>query len=279
MTDSAVGIDDTPTDTHESAHHERSRWPIVSAVGASVLYAGVALALLGRVTDVVPTIFGLVLAILGFVVFVGGLAGWLNQAYLTSYWQERASSEKRNAYRVTMGLFLLTDVATFGAGFAYYFIVRLGEWPSTELPNVLTSLVLINTGVLVLSSFTLHFSHVALEDEHRNRFLALLGLTILLGVAFVGGQVFEYYQFVVREGFTLTSGIFGSAFFGLTGLHGLHVSLGVVLLGIVFWRGLRGQYDADRDTSVATVSYYWHFVDVVWLFLVLVLYFGAEITL
>jgi cytochrome c oxidase subunit 3 len=70
--------------------------------------------------------------------------------------------------------------------------------------------------------------------------------------------------------------VFGSAFFGLTGLHGLHVTLGAILLSIVFIRGLLGQYSAERHTSVSTVSMYWHFVDVVWIFLVVVLYIGAE---
>ncbi len=278
MGDSATGLDDATAHADESVHHERSRWPVVSAVGAGVLYAGAALALLGRATDVIPTLVGLVIAVLGFGVFVAGLAGWLDQAFLAGYWRDRASDRKRRAYRATMGLFLVTDVATFGAGFTYYFFVRVGGWPPAHLPDVVTSLVLVNTTLLVLSSFTLHFSHAALDDERRKRFLGLLAVTIALGVAFVAGQVVEYYEFVVREGFTLASGVFGSAFFGLTGLHGLHVALGVILLGIVFWRGLRGQYDADRDTSITTVSYYWHFVDAVWLFLVLMLYVGAEVT-
>jgi cytochrome c oxidase subunit 3 len=89
--------------------------------------------------------------------------------------------------------------------------------------------------------------------------------------------VLEYYEFIVREGFTLTSGIYSSAFFGLTGLHGLHVTLGAVILGVVFVRGLFGQYSAERHVSVSTASMYWHFVDVVWVFLVVVLYVGAEV--
>ncbi|GAA0251658.1 heme-copper oxidase subunit III [Haladaptatus pallidirubidus] len=277
MTDSATSTDGATADSNDS-HHERSRWPVVSAVGAGVLYAGVALFLLGLATDVFPESAGFAIAIVGIGAFVAGLVGWLNQAYLARYWRRQASDRKRRAYRATMVLFLVTDVATFSAGFTYYFFVRIGGWPPQNLPDVLTSLVLVNTGLLVLSSFTLHFSHAALENDRRNRFLALLGLTILLGVAFVAGQIFEYYEFAVGEGFTLTSGIFASAFYGLTGLHGLHVALGVLLLGIVFWRGRRGQYDSDRDTSITTVSYYWHFVDVVWIFLVLVLYVGAEIT-
>jgi cytochrome c oxidase subunit 3 len=176
-----------------------------------------------------------------------------------------------------MVLFLATDVATFGAGFAYYFVVRVGAW-QTGVPEVFGSLVVVNTVILVASSVTLHFAHSALHDGNQRRFRRLLGVTVALGMVFVAGQVVEYYEFVVEEGFTLTSGIFGSAFFGLTGLHGLHVTLGVVLLGIVFGRARRGQYAAERDTSVTTVSWYWHFVDAVWLFLVVAVYAGGTLT-
>ncbi|WP_227354837.1 cytochrome c oxidase subunit 3 [Haladaptatus salinisoli] len=279
MSDPTAGADRAAEQRqHESSHHERSRWPFVAAAGAGTLYAGGALALLGRATDVFPTVLGIAIAVVGFGVFVAGLAGWLDSAYVRRYWRERADARKRRSYLTTMVLFLLTDLGTFGAGFAYYFFIRVGGWPPGDLPHLLSSLVLVNTVLLVLSSFTLHFAHLALEDERRGRFLALLGLTVALGVAFVGGQVVEYHEFIVGEGFTLSTGIFGSAFFGLTGLHGLHVTLGVVLLGIVLWRALRGQYDAERDTSVSTVSMYWHFVDAVWIFLVVVLYAGAAIT-
>jgi len=102
-----------------------------------------------------------------------------------------------------------------------------------------------------------------------------MGLTLLLGVVFLGGQALEYFEFIGNYGFTWTQGVYSSAFFGLTGLHGLHVMLGVVFLSIVFVRGIYGQYSADRHLSVSTASMYWHFVDVVWIFLVVVLYVGA----
>jgi cytochrome c oxidase subunit 3 len=107
------------------------------------------------------------------------------------------------------------------------------------------------------------------------RFIRLLGTTLLLGLIFLSGQALEYYEFIVQEGFTITEGAYGSAFYGLTGLHGLHVGLGAVLISIVFIRALFGQYSAEKHVSVSTVSMYWHFVDVVWVFLVIVLYAGA----
>jgi cytochrome c oxidase subunit 3 len=176
-----------------------------------------------------------------------------------------------------MALFLLSDVATFAAGFVYYAFVRVGPWPPSDLPPLLGSLVLVNTAVLVVSSGTIHLAHGALDSGRRERFVAWLAVTVGLGVVFVGGQALEYYEFVVEEGFSLSSGAFGSAFYGLTGLHGLHVTLGVVLLASLLVRALRGHYAEGRDTAVRTVSLYWHFVDAVWLFLVVVLYVGAVV--
>ena len=259
---------------HGEEHH-RSRWPFVGAAGAGVLYTGAALALAG----IFPTGIAVGIAAVGALGLLAGLLGWLEQAYLRDYWAGGTSEGGRRGYRATMALFLVTDVATFGAGFAYYFWVRAHGWSPSDLPHLLGSLVLINTALLVASSFTLHFAHEALAEGKRRTFVGLVGATFALGVVFLGGQVLEYYEFVVEEGFTLTSGVFASAFFGLTGLHGLHVALGVVLVGIVLGRALKGQYGPDRDTSVSTVSLYWHFVDVVWLFLVVVLYVGATVRL
>jgi len=118
---------------------------------------------------------------------------------------------------------------------------------------------------------------VALRRNDRQRYINLLAATLLLGIVFIGGQVYEYYEFIVHEGYTVAEGAYASAFYGLTGLHGLHVSMGAVLLGIVFIRSLYGQYSNDRHTSVSTVSMYWHFVDVVWVFLVVVLYVGTAV--
>lgn len=264
--------------THVEAEHadgeHASRWPLVAAIGAASLYAGVGLALVGF--DLVPALLSLLLGGVGAVVFVAGLAGWAYEAFVADYWAERGR-DRADVYVGGMVLFLVSDVATFLAGFVYYGFVRVGTWPPGELPPLLSSLVLLNTVVLVASSVTFHYGHEALEEGNRRRFLAALGVTVLLGVVFLAGQAFEYYEFVVEEAFTLTSGVYASAFFGLTGLHGLHVTLGVVLLAITLGRALRGHYSATRDTAVRTVGLYWHFVDAVWLFLVAVLYVGAAL--
>ncbi|SEV89203.1 cytochrome c oxidase subunit 3 [Natrinema salifodinae] len=263
-------------DHDEDEHEHRSRWPLVAAVGAGGLYIGVAIAILGNETDLIPPLIGVGLAAVGSIILLAGVAGWVDQAFLAPTRDPQGNPKARESYVSTTLLFLGTDISTFGALFVYYFFVRIGTWPPEELPSLVGSLVLVNTAILIASSVTFHYAHEALEHDNRRRFLGLLGATLVLGVVFLAGQVYEYYEFVIAEGFTLSSGIFGSAFFGLTGLHGLHVSLGVGGIAVLCWRALRGHYGPDRDTSVATVSLYWHFVDFVWLFLVAVLYVGAS---
>lgn len=258
---------------HAVESHHASRWPLVAALGAGALYAGVGLAFVGR--DLVPGVLPLVLGSVGGAGLLAGLAGWTNEAFLAD--RRSGSGERSGLYDGGMVLFLLSDVATFAAGFVYYAFIRAGAWPPDHLPPLVGSLVVVNTVLLLASSVTLHYAHGALESADRRRFLGLLAATFLLGVVFVGGQALEYYEFVAREGFTLSSGAFASAFYGLTGLHGLHVSFGVVLLGVVLARALRGDYSSERDASVRTVSLYWHFVDAVWVFLVAVLYVGATV--
>jgi cytochrome c oxidase subunit 3 len=269
--DARGGHMETTEMTGEDAgnHEHASRWPLIAAVGAAGLYAGVGAAFVGLdlVPAVVPVLFGGV----GAVGLVVGLAGWAHEAFVAG------ATDHADLYTGGMVLFLLSDVATFAAGFVYYAFVRVGTWPPGELPPLVGSLVAVNTLLLVASSVTVHYAHEALAEGERGRFLGLLAATVGLGVVFLGGQAYEYYEFIVHEGFTLSSGVFASAFFGLTGLHGLHVSLGVVLLAVTLGRALRGRYSADRDTAVRTTALYWHFVDGVWLFLVAVLYVGAVV--
>jgi cytochrome c oxidase subunit 3 len=267
------GTPDVATHGEGGQTHHASRWPIVAAVGAAALYGGGGLVLAGGSLLPRLPLFGL--AGVGAVVLFAGLAGWAYEAFVADYWATQA--DRSRIYMGGMILFLVSDVATFAAGFVYYAFVRVGSWPPGELPPLVGSLVLANTLVLVVSSGTIHLAHGALESGRRRRFVRWLAVTVGLGVVFVAGQVYEYYEFVVHEEFALSSGVFASAFYGLTGLHGLHVTLGVVMLGILLVRALQGQFVEGRDTGVRTVALYWHFVDVVWVFLVAVLYVGAVV--
>ncbi|MDS0221523.1 heme-copper oxidase subunit III [Haloarcula sp. S1AR25-5A] len=270
-----AGSTETATEhATEDAHEHRSRWPLIAAIGAASLYLGVGLVFVGL--DLVPSVVPIALGGAGAIGLLAGLAGWANEAFIADYVRHRGDSDS-DLYATTMILFLVSDVATFSAGFVYYAFIRAGAWPPTHLPPLLGSLVVINTALLLASSVTLHYGHEALEHGNRRRFLGLLGVTLALGVVFLAGQVYEYYEFVAVDGFGIDSGAFGSAFYGLTGLHGLHVALGVLLLAIAFGRALRGHYTPERDTAIRTTSLYWHFVDLIWVFLVVVLYVGAAI--
>ena len=259
---------------------EASWWPFVTALGAAGVYVAAALYILGRGDGaIVSPIAGPAALVATIGIFLVGLYGWVYHAFVIKFWERDADAKSANKLRWGMLAFLGSELATFGALFGYYFYIRAGDWESifVGIPNLTGSLVIGNTALLILSSITLHYAHTAIRKDERRKFLLGLIATVLLGVVFIGGQIYEYYEFIIHEGFTLTSGFFASAFFGLTGLHGLHVSLGAVLLGVVLVRALAGQYSAERHVSVSTASMYWHFVDVVWLFLVVVLYVGAEV--
>ena len=279
------------TDEHEGGHEhhlpatadwphgfgEASWWPFITAIGGSGIYVGAALFVLSMGEEpLVSTTIGAGATVGSIGLFLVGIYGWLYHAFVVDFWERGTDHHSDKTLRFAMLLFLGSEVATFGAGFVYYFIIR-GTDVWSEAPHVFGSLVIVNTLILLVSSVTLHFSHVALRNGNRSRFMKLLGATLLLGIVFIGGQVYEYYEFIIHDGFTITEGVYGSAFYGLTGLHGLHVTMGAVLLGIVFVRGWYGQYSAERHTSVSTASMYWHFVDVVWVFLVVVLYAGANL--
>ena len=285
-----MSVADDSTDDH--GHHlpavedwpkgfgEASWWPFVTAFGASGFYIGAALYVLGQSSaELVGQTVGPAVFVGSTFVFLAGLYGWVYHAFVKHFWS-RETGENR-ALRWGMILFLGTEVTTFGAGFVYYFFIRVGgKWAGAHVPEgFLGALVVANTIILVLSSITLHYAHVALRNDNRSRFLGLLVTTFVLGLVFIAGQIYEYYEFIVHEGLAFSGGIFESAFFGLTGLHGLHVAMGVVMLSIVLYRARRGQFSGERHAAVTTASTYWHFVDAVWLVLVAALYVGAMVTL
>ena len=179
---------------------------------------------------------------------------------------------RSNLNPAVMGLvvFLVSELALFGAFFMYYANLRLARgvpWPGDfDIPAQSTS---INTLILVLSSFTCEFALLSLDKKGRKAavFLWLLA-TFILGAAFLGLQVHEY----MTVGFTPQSTSVGAIFFSLTGLHGMHVFVGLVLLLLAMIRALRGRWTSERHVGLLGISVYWHFVDIVWVVLFTVVY-------
>jgi cytochrome c oxidase subunit 3 len=171
--------------------------------------------------------------------------------------------------RQTLGilLFIVSEVMLFGAFFASYFFLRVvaaeGQpWPPEgfELPVAVAG---VNTAILVSSSFTMHWALESVRRENRRGMLMGLATTMLLGLTFLFIQINEY----VHIGFSARDEAFGSIFYGLTGLHGAHVTVGLLLLlfaNVRAWRGHFGPAAKDH-LGVEVPGIYWHFVDVMWI--------------
>lgn len=143
----------------------------------------------------------------------------------------------------------------------------------SEVKSWFTWLPLWNTLILLSSSVTVHIAHLGLLNGDKKKFNLWLTLTVLLGVIFLAVQIYEYYEAYAHFGLTLNSGIYGSTFFMLTGFHGFHVFMGMTMLLIQLLRSVRGgHFTAEDHFGFEASSWYWHFVDVVWVFLFLFVY-------
>ena len=165
-----------------------------------------------------------------------------------------------------MVLFIASEVMFFGGLFGAYFTIRSAatQWPPEGTPHLSTPYAAILTTILVTSSVTMQFGVWAIRKNDQRRLLLWLAVSVLLGLCFLAGQAYEYSK-LIGEGMTLSSGVFGSTFYTLTGFHGAHVAGGAAFILIVFLRARSGQFTARYHDTVEMASYYWHFVDVVWL--------------
>jgi len=180
-----------------------------------------------------------------------------------------------------MYIFLASEVMFFGSLFATYFYLYGSHptWPPpapSSTPEYYVSWLgvpAINTVVLLSSGVTCHFALDALAHDNRARFFFLQIVTIVLGFGFEFGQLYEFINAFGR-GLNLKANTFASAFFTMTGFHGAHVLGGLVLLILILYRASRGQFSSRNHVGPAAVTLYWHFVDIVWVFLFLILYVG-----
>jgi cytochrome c oxidase subunit III len=169
-----------------------------------------------------------------------------------------------------MLLFIISEVMIFGAFFTAYFFIRVVQgdpWPAPgqEIP---TGPVAVNTAVLISSSFTMHWAQASIRNGNRFGLRAGILSTLLLGITFLFLQVNEY----VHLGYAPQDSAQGSIFYGLTGLHGAHVCIGLMLLSMVTVRAFRGHYSPEEHRGVEVPGIYWHFVDVMWIIVYTTIY-------
>ena len=173
-----------------------------------------------------------------------------------------------------MVLFIASEVMFFGGLFGAYFTIRAAAttWPPQGTPELKVWYAALLTSVLVTSSVFMQLAVWAIRRGDQRWLVRWLTVTLVLGAIFLGMQGYDYYSLSVHDGFRLSSGVFGSLFYTMTGFHGAHVFGGAAFMSIVLLRARSGQFTARYHDTVEMASYYWHFVDVVWIGLFSTLY-------
>jgi cytochrome c oxidase subunit 3 len=212
-----------------------SPWPIVGAISAGLLATGGVLFMHGH---------GAILMIIGFI-----------------------------AVPATMALFIASEVMFFSAFFWAFFSAALypadGVWPPKGIhPFDPFEFPFLNTLILLLSGTTVTWAHHSLLEGNQKGLIQGLVVTVLLGLSFTSIQAYEY----AHAAFTFTGGIYPSTFFMATGFHGFHVIVGTIFLAVCLWRATQGHFTPDHHFGLEAAAWYWHFVDVVWLFLFVCIY-------
>ena len=276
-----------------------SPWPIYGSVSLFVLMLGAA-ATLNSWLPAWSLIPGFVMLVLMFIFWFGTVIGE-NEHGMYNMAVDRS-------FRMGMMWFIFSEVMFFAAFFGALFYARElaipwlsghgvkifnnillwkdygGSWPTNGPANLgpradgtfetvsALGLPAINTAILLTSSITVTVAHHALIQGARGRLKLFLALTFLLGFTFVFLQAKEYHEAYTELGLQLSTGIYGSTFFMLTGFHGFHVTLGAIMLTVIWFRVMKGQLTPQRHFAFEAVAWYWHFVDVVWLGLFILVY-------
>jgi cytochrome c oxidase subunit 3 len=276
----------------------QSHWPIIGAIGLGSLAIGIV-----NILHQEPV--GHYFFLLGALIIVAMLWGWFRDVIHESQ-AGLYSAQMDRSFRWGMVWFIFSEVMFFGAFFGALFYAReisvpwLGgagykastpllwpafvpEWPLLTNPDPIKfvgptstihawGLPAINTLLLLTSGATLTWAHWGLTQERRKQLCIGLFLTVILGISFLICQAYEYIHAYTELGLKLSSGIYGSTFFMLTGFHGAHVTLGTIMLITILGRSLRGDFSPKHHFAFEGVAWYWHFVDVVWLLLFVLVY-------
>jgi cytochrome c oxidase subunit 3 len=279
---------------HAPTHYyvpEPSRWPIFGSIGLLLLATGAVLTF----NKIGP---GLWVLLAGLAVLVYMMFGWFGTVIRESE-GGKFNKQVDVSFRWGMSWFIFSEVMFFAAFFGALFYARVlsvpdlatlehqallwpgftGQWPSagptfeeTFTPMGAMGIPALNTLLLLTSGVTITWAHWGLKENNRGTLKIGLLLTILLGLTFLGFQVYEYIHAYSELNLKLTTGIFGTTFFMLTGFHGLHVTIGAIMLIVMLFRVLAGHFQPEHHFAFEAVSWYWHFVDVVWLLLFVLVY-------
>jgi heme/copper-type cytochrome/quinol oxidase subunit 3 len=261
--------------------HHGSPWPVIIALGMGIGYVGI-------VSASIPIL------VVGAAVFAAGAGGWVHgdmQRPSRAFYGLAARIESRfprvSARKLALWLFLVTEIMFFSAIIGASWTLRLrtttpgtsfqGPWATPgEILNVL--LTGANTFILICSSLTMVEALAAIERGDQRKLRIFLAATLLLGITFLSIQAFEYQKLYFGEGLTFKSAplgvnpLYGPTFYAQTGVHGSHVTAGVLAMAYITRKAFKGGFTKDNHEAVELVGLYWHFVDVVWIFLFTIVY-------
>lgn len=274
-----------------------SRHPIMAAIGLFFVILGASQWINGASWGAWALAFGMLF-------WLGTLFQWFRDSIAES--EGGLYSHRIDlSYRWSMSWFIFSEVMFFGAFFTALWWARahsvpaLGSldnallwpdfkavWPSlaagvtaspADIVEPFTTMTpfwlpTINTALLLSSGVTLTIAHHALRENHRGRTIAFMWMTVLLGIVFLGVQGYEYFHAYSELNLKMSSGVYGSTFYMLTGFHGFHVLVGMLMLLFITLRLQKGHFTADKHFGFEGAAWYWHFVDVVWLGLYVVVY-------
>ena len=273
-----------------------TKWPIIGSIGMIILMVSAAF----WVNDSATAPWT---ALIGTLILIYMIFGWFGEVIRESE-AGLYNAQVDTSFRMGMMWFIFSEVMFFACFFGALFYARMFSvaWLGGEGTGALTNELLwqgydavwptagpaelggrfqtvpafgvpfINTLILLSSGFTVTMAHHALKKDDRGKLIAWLIATVVLGFLFVYLQIEEYIEAYQHLGLTLGSGIYGSTFFMLTGFHGMHVTLGAIMLTVITIRCIRGHFKPEQHFGFEAVAWYWHFVDVVWLGLFIFVY-------
>ena len=275
--------------------HE-TKWPFLNTVALIVLFIGLANYMNGYTSGMSIMLTGLTLVL---IITYGWFSEVVRESESGTY-----NAQVDISFRWGMVWFIFSEVMFFAAFFGALYYARelslpwLGGagskvstnivlwpqfenvWPSNGPTNAggdftlmkASGIPAINTLILLTSGLTVTWAHHGLKEQNRNKLIYGLALTVLLGFIFVGFQAYEYLHAYSDLNLKMTSGIYGSTFYMLTGFHGFHETLGAIMLTVILFRCTKGHFSGDNHFGFEAVAWYWHFVDVVWLGLFVFVY-------